>query len=151
MKTCNPSSIPLKLGKKWSKDDCPQTNEELIEKKPIPYKILLDSLMHASISTKHDTCYFPNSLAQYLSNLGKKKGMKHLGLLCKGSFEHFFLKGYCDAHWAPNIDNQRSTSHFCFLLGDCIVSWTSEKQRSTALSSTKSEYMAISRATTDAT
>ena len=68
----------------------------------------------------------------------------------KGSNKHFILKGYSDAYWAGNMDTRRSTTGYCFILGNCVVSWASRKQRSVALSSTESEYMALSKASTDA-
>lgn len=77
------------------------------------------------------------------------KGTSNVGLLYEGSKTDFFFKGYSDADWVGHVDTRRSTSGFCFLLGKCVVSWTSRKQRSVALSSTESEYMAISRASTD--
>nr|GEX95466.1 hypothetical protein [Tanacetum cinerariifolium] len=41
-------------------------------------------------------------------------------------------------------DTRRSTSGSMQLLGDKLVSWSSKKQKSTAISSTKAEYIALS-------
>ncbi|GJX17132.1 retrovirus-related pol polyprotein from transposon TNT 1-94 [Tanacetum coccineum] len=43
-----------------------------------------------------------------------------------------------------NADTRRSTSGSAQFLGDKLVSWSSKKQKSTAISSTKAEYIALS-------
>ncbi|GJX14010.1 reverse transcriptase, partial [Tanacetum coccineum] len=51
---------------------------------------------------------------------------------------------YADADHAGFQDTQRSTSSSMQLLGDRLVSWSSKKQKSTNISSTKAEYIALS-------
>lgn len=162
IESCNPASTPMELGLKMTKDDSPQTDQEIAHMKNISYKSLVGSLMHASVSTRPDISYSTNFVAQYLFNPGQKhqssakrilrylKGTSNVGLLYKSSNIDFILKGYSDAHWAGRVDTIRSTSGYCFLLGKCVISWTSRRQRSVALSSIESEYMAISRASTNA-
>ena len=60
------------------------------------------------------------------------------------------LHGFSDADWAGNKDTRRSTSGYCFLLAGRVISWSSKKQQSVALSSTESEYMALAKATAKA-
>ncbi|GKD46639.1 retrovirus-related pol polyprotein from transposon TNT 1-94 [Tanacetum coccineum] len=55
------------------------------------------------------------------------------------------LTAFADADHAGCQDTKRSTSGSMQLLGDILVSWSSEKQKSTAISSTKAEYIALSR------
>jgi len=50
------------------------------------------------------------------------------------------VHGYTDANWASNVLDGRSTSGFMFSFGSGIVSWSSKKQPTFALSSTKVEY-----------
>ncbi|GKB12527.1 retrovirus-related pol polyprotein from transposon TNT 1-94 [Tanacetum coccineum] len=54
------------------------------------------------------------------------------------------LTGYADADHAGHQDTRRSTSGNAQFLGDKLVSWSSKKQKSTALSITKAEYIAMS-------
>jgi hypothetical protein len=162
MEACNLVSTPMEPRLKLTKDNSPQNDEDLAAMTNIPYKSLVGSLMHASISTRPNISYSTNSVAQYLSNPRKKhwgsakrilrylEGTKTLGLMYRASQQPFTLEGYSDANWAGNVDTRRSTSGYCFLLGNCVVSWTSRKQKSVALSSTESEYMAISKASADA-
>ncbi|GJX74463.1 hypothetical protein Tco_0313058 [Tanacetum coccineum] len=54
------------------------------------------------------------------------------------------LIAYLDADHAGCQDTRRSTSRSAQFLGDKLVSWSSKKQNSTAISSTKAEYIALS-------
>ncbi|GKC40169.1 hypothetical protein Tco_1052553 [Tanacetum coccineum] len=54
------------------------------------------------------------------------------------------LTAFADADHAGCQDTKRSTSGSMNLLGDKLVRWSSKKQKSTAISSTKAEYIALS-------
>ncbi|GKD86724.1 hypothetical protein Tco_1357878 [Tanacetum coccineum] len=54
------------------------------------------------------------------------------------------LTAYADADHAGCQDSRRSTSGSAQFLGDRLVSWSSKKQRSTAISTTEAEYIAMS-------
>ncbi|GJS69848.1 retrovirus-related pol polyprotein from transposon TNT 1-94 [Tanacetum coccineum] len=60
-----------------------------------------------------------------------------------GSFM-YMTSTYSDADHARCQDTRRSTSGSAQFLGDKLVSWSSKKQKSTAISSTKAEYIALS-------
>ncbi|GKD57367.1 retrovirus-related pol polyprotein from transposon TNT 1-94, partial [Tanacetum coccineum] len=51
---------------------------------------------------------------------------------------------YCDADYVGCQDSRRSTSGSAQLLSGKLVSWSSKKQKSTALSSTEAEYITLS-------
>ncbi|GJV17339.1 hypothetical protein Tco_1362662 [Tanacetum coccineum] len=55
------------------------------------------------------------------------------------------LTAYADADHAGCQDTRHSTSGSAQFLGDKLVSWSSKKQKSTAISSTEVEYIALSR------
>ena len=72
----------------------------------------------------------------------------HLGLLyVKGDSE---LVGYCDADWAGDHNDRKSTSGYVFQLSGAAVSWRSKKQSCVALSTAEAEYVALSSATQEA-
>ncbi|GJZ67398.1 retrovirus-related pol polyprotein from transposon TNT 1-94 [Tanacetum coccineum] len=54
------------------------------------------------------------------------------------------LTSYADVDHAGCQDTKRSTSGCMQLLGDKLVSWSSKRQKSAAISSTKAEYIAMS-------
>ncbi|GJR89045.1 retrovirus-related pol polyprotein from transposon TNT 1-94 [Tanacetum coccineum] len=70
-------------------------------------------------------------------------GTINMGLLYpKGS--GFDLTAFSDADHAGCVDTRKSTSRGIQFLGDKLVSWMSKKQDSTAMSSAKAEYVALS-------
>nr|GEU33776.1 hypothetical protein [Tanacetum cinerariifolium] len=54
------------------------------------------------------------------------------------------LTAYANTDYARCQDTRRSTSGSAQFLGDKLVSWSSKKQRSTVISTTKAEYIAMS-------
>ncbi|GJZ95255.1 hypothetical protein Tco_0667458 [Tanacetum coccineum] len=56
----------------------------------------------------------------------------------------FALTAFADADHAGCQDTRRSTSGSVQLLGDRLVSWSSKRQKSAAISSTEAEYIALS-------
>ncbi|GJT85197.1 retrovirus-related pol polyprotein from transposon TNT 1-94 [Tanacetum coccineum] len=59
-------------------------------------------------------------------------------------FLYCFTTAYADADHAGCQDTRRSTSGCMQLLGDRLVSWSSKRQKSVAISSTEAEYIAMS-------
>lgn len=57
------------------------------------------------------------------------------------------LFGYTDADWARNVFDQRSTRGYCFALGSGMISWSSKKQPTVALSSIEARYRCATVAT----
>ena len=57
----------------------------------------------------------------------------------KGS--SFYLIGYLDSDYAGCKVDRKSTSGTCQFLGRSLVSWTSKKQNSVALSTAEAEYI----------
>ncbi|RXH78898.1 hypothetical protein DVH24_006968 [Malus domestica] len=51
------------------------------------------------------------------------------------------LVGFCDANWACNKDDSRSTYGYAFSFGSGVFSWASMKQSTVALSIVEAEYV----------
>ncbi|GJY15962.1 hypothetical protein Tco_0386384 [Tanacetum coccineum] len=71
------------------------------------------------------------------------KGTVHRGLWYPKD-SSFALTTFADADHAGCQDTRRSTSGSIQLLGDRLVSWSSKRQKSAAISSTEAEYIALS-------
>lgn len=67
-----------------------------------------------------------------------------------GESSKLTLKGYSDSDWAANSDNRKAITGFIILLGDSVISWSSKKQPTVALSSTEAEYTAFTEASKEA-
>jgi hypothetical protein len=64
-------------------------------------------------------------------------------LVCDITKEQIELIGYFDSDYAGCKVERRSTLGTCQLLGRSLVSWSSKKQNSVALSTTEAKYIAI--------
>ncbi|GKA55944.1 hypothetical protein Tco_0755016 [Tanacetum coccineum] len=71
------------------------------------------------------------------------RGNINMGL-CHSKDSYIALTAFADADHAICQDTRISTSRSMQLLGDRLVSWSSKKQKSTAISSIESEYIALS-------
>ncbi len=60
------------------------------------------------------------------------------------------LVGYCDANWASDLEDRRSTIGFVFMMGGGAISWSSKRRPTIILSTTEAEYMANTQATKEA-
>jgi hypothetical protein len=58
--------------------------------------------------------------------------------------------GYYDADWGGDLEDRRSTIGFVFMIGGGAIFWSSKRQPTIALSTTKAKYMANTQATKEA-
>nr|GEX40388.1 protein NYNRIN-like [Tanacetum cinerariifolium] len=70
-------------------------------------------------------------------------GTIYMGLWYPKDFG-FALKAFADADYAGCQDTRRNTSRFAQFLRDRLVSWSSKKQKSTAIFTTEAEYITLS-------
>ena len=68
------------------------------------------------------------------------KGTTNLDLFYVKS-NNFDLIAYTDADYDRCKIDRKSTSGSCQILGNCLVSWSSRKQNTVALSSTEAKYV----------
>ena len=59
------------------------------------------------------------------------------------------IQAYSDADWAGDPTDRRSTTGYCFILGDSLISWRSKKQMAVARSSNEAEYRALAATTAE--
>ena len=60
------------------------------------------------------------------------------------------LVGYSDADYARCTDTRRSQSGYIFMLNGAAISWKSQRQKSTALSTAEAEYIALAECAKEA-
>ncbi|KAG0572350.1 hypothetical protein KC19_VG087600 [Ceratodon purpureus] len=115
---------------------------------PTQYQHMVGKLIFLT-HTRPDISYAePHALAvkhlyRYL------QGTADLALLYRKG-EEDKLYGFTDADWAADLYDRKSTTGFVFFLGKTLVTWNSRKQPTLALSSTESEYMALTEGAKEA-
>ncbi|KAK2401718.1 putative mitochondrial protein [Trifolium repens] len=75
------------------------------------------------------------------------KGTTNLGLLYKKSLDSK-LVGFCDADYAGDKIERKSTSGNCQFIGENLISWASKRQTTIALSTTEAEYISAAKCCT---
>ena len=68
------------------------------------------------------------------------KGTTNLGLLYRKSLDYKLI-GFCDADYAGDRIERKSTSGNCQFLGDNLISWASKRQTTIAMSTAEAEYI----------
>ncbi|GKA46636.1 retrovirus-related pol polyprotein from transposon TNT 1-94 [Tanacetum coccineum] len=118
------------------------------------FRGMVGSLMYLT-SSRPDLVFAVCMCARYQAKPTKKhlEAIKRIFRYLKGTINMglwypkdnaMSLTAYADADHAGCQDSRRSTSGSAQFLGDRLVSWSSKKQRSTAISTTEAEYIAMS-------
>ncbi|KAJ9535711.1 hypothetical protein OSB04_un001137 [Centaurea solstitialis] len=120
---------------------------------PTLYRHLVGSLVYLTV-TRPDIAYAVHTVSQFMSApcsdhyatvlriLRYLKSTMFHGLFFS-STSSLILRGFSDADWDSDITDRRSTTGYCFFLGDSLISWRNKKQSLTSRSSTEAEYRAL--------
>ena len=111
--------------------------------------------------TRIDIAFAVSVVSRYKTRpqVPHEQAVKHIYRYLKGTVnlallywrgEESTLCGFTDADWASDTYNRKSTTGYVFFLGSTPITCNSRKQPTVALSSTKSEYMAITEGTKEA-
>nr|GEW25807.1 retrotransposon protein, putative, Ty1-copia subclass [Tanacetum cinerariifolium] len=112
-------SLSLHHGIKISKDLCLKTDEELDRMSPVPYPLVVGSIMYAMTCIRCDVSFALRMVSRHQQNPGKghwtvvKNILKYLRntkdmFLVYGGEEELRVTGYCDASWQTDKDDSRS-------------------------------------------
>ncbi|KAL4010710.1 hypothetical protein IC575_027725 [Cucumis melo] len=126
---------------------------------PTLYRQLVGSLIYLTV-TRPDIAYAVHIVSQFMAAPRTIHFTAVLRILryIKGTLGHglqfssqssLVLSGFSDADWAGDPTDRRSTTGYCFYLGDALISWRSKKQSVVSRSSTESEYRALADATSE--
>ncbi|GJY69908.1 retrovirus-related pol polyprotein from transposon TNT 1-94 [Tanacetum coccineum] len=162
----NQSKYALESLKKYGFESCDPVDTPMVEKSkldedkegkavdPSHYRGMIGTLLYLTAS-RPDLQFAICMCARYQARPTEKhlnavkrifrylKGTVHRGLWYPKD-SSFALTAFADADHAGCQDTRRSTSGSIQLLGDRLVSWSSKRQKSAAISSTEAEYIALS-------
>ncbi|GJY13928.1 retrovirus-related pol polyprotein from transposon TNT 1-94 [Tanacetum coccineum] len=162
----NQSKYALESLKKYGMESCDPVNTPMVEKSildeytegkvvdPTHYRGMVGTLMYLTAS-RPDLTFVVCMCARYQAKPTEKHlhAIKRIFKYLRGTVNRglwypkdssIALTAYADADHAGCQDTRRSTSGSMQLLGDRLVSWSSKRQKSVAISSTEAEYIALS-------
>ena len=149
---CKPSKIPMH-------PTCILEREEVSKKvEQKVYRGMIGSLLYLTAS-RPDILFSVCICARFQSDPREShltavkrifkylKGTTNLGLFYRKSSD-YSLVGYCDADFAGDRVERKSTSGSCQFLGENLISWSSKRQSTIALSTAEVEYIAAAGCST---
>lgn len=152
--------VPFAPHFKLSSVQSPKSEEERKEMSHIPYSSAVGSLMYSMVCTWPDLAHSMSIVSRFMANPRKVhwNAVKWMFKYLTGTLSHVLtyggakigvqpsILGYLDADYAADINKRRSTSGWVFRLWNSTISWKSSLQHVVALSTTKAEYIALSKA-----
>ena len=148
MTGCKPAESPIESNHKLQLGVGESVDKER-------YQRLVGKLIYLSL-TRPDIAYAVSLVSQFMHDpreshsqavfriLRYLKSSPGKGLLFS-KHGHFRIEAFTDADWAGSLDDRRSTSGYCTLVGGNLVTWRSKKQNVVARSSAEAEYRAMAQ------
>jgi hypothetical protein len=161
MSNARPVSTPLAKSAPLTKEDCPQSPEDLEYMRSVPYLSAVGSLMYLAVGTRPDIAYAVGALSRFNANPGQAhwKQVQHVFKYLAGTQDLSLCYGpgpdstslqiFSDADYAGDVDSARSTSGHTVFIGKSLVNWSSKRQSVVAKSTTEAEYIAANEAGSD--
>ena len=113
-----------------------------------------DLLCMQMLAMRADIAFAVSTVSQFMLKAGPPHWMvvKHIMRYLKGTLDFkFFLKGkyvvlrgFCNADWARDANNQQSIIGYEFFVGIGVILWKCKKKPTIALSTIEAEYMVTS-------
>jgi hypothetical protein len=150
-----PVATPLEPGIDLNLDSPAVSIQSLSPSEKAEYREGIGSLMYVCVGSRPDISYAVTTLSRFVESPRSThliamrrvfrylKATRDLRLVLGG--DNCDLIGYSDADWASQMD-RHSISGYAFYIGNGAVSWSSKKQPIVTLSSTESEYVALTHA-----
>ena len=150
MEECNLAQTPLEARMKFNQQEGPLVDSTI-------FRSLIGSLRYLT-HTRSDLTYFVGFLSRFIERptiehlTALKRVLRYLrgtigyGLVYLKGQSKARLVGYSDRDFAGDEQDTKSTSGQVFLLGDMLISWASQKQKTVDLSSCEAKYVAATAA-----
>ena len=118
------------------------------------YQAIVGKLLYIARMTRPDICFAVSIAARYASNPGPahfqivEKIIRYLNSTKDNELsfdcqETSAINSYCDADWAGDINDRKSTTGIAIFIGKGLIYWKSRKQTSIAQSTMESEIIAL--------
>jgi hypothetical protein len=133
MEDCKAIGVPVDPNTKLKKNE----NKD-VEMVKVPYQQAVGSLMFAMLCTRPDLEYPISVVSQHMANPSIEHWMavKRIFRYLQGTLQFKLrirglapqgLVGYCDADWASDLEDRRSTTRFVFIMGGGAISWSNKQ------------------------
>lgn len=162
MSACRPVKTPLDPSTKLTKYATEGENDVKLTDQSL-YQQIVGSLMYLMIATRPDIANSVSIVSQFAASPTNThmQAVKHILRYLRGTSTfklnygpnndaQIVLTGFSDSDWANDVNTRRSTTGYAFFLCGGVISWSSKRQRTVALSTTEAEYMALTQTTKEA-
>lgn len=152
MLECNPTKYPMEAKLHVGKDEFGTPVDST------DYRRVIGCLRYLT-HTRPDLMYAVGIASRYMEKPTQKhqqivkqilryvKGTMDFGLTYEKDDRKHEVLGYTNSSWISDLDDSKSTGGMAFYLNKNLVSWSSQKQKTVALSSCEAEFMAATAAT----
>ena len=164
MTTCDGCHIPMDPKEDWS---IRQDDIYLSDDARRLYQTAIGSLLYLMLGSRPDLAFAVTKLARYCSSPTERHwtGIKRVLRFIKATLNTYLVLGqraatspahtspvcdFFDAAYMDDTTDRHSTMAYVFFVGNSVVSWSSKKQPTLALSTTEAEYLSGTEATKEA-
>jgi hypothetical protein len=151
MGDCNPTKIPMDPGAKLDAD------KGGVRVDGTEYRRVIGCLRY-HLHTRPDLSFSVGMCSRYMEKptVKHQRAVKHILRYLKGTIDlglvytqegkEETIIGYSDSDLGGDLVGRRSTGGMAFYLNDSLITWTSHKEKTIALSSCEAEFMATTEA-----
>ncbi|CAL5345664.1 unnamed protein product [Camellia sinensis] len=150
MLNCKPATTPMNINEKLQCED----GAEMADASR--FRSLVGGLIYLT-HTRPDIAFSVGMISRFMQHPSKlhfgaaKRVLRYIaGTMDYGIWYakvfNFKLSGFTDSDWESSLDDRWSISANVFTLGSGVITWSSKKQATVALSSSEAEYVAATSA-----
>ena len=137
MQSAKFASTPHPINLCLSQRHCQTSSPEGEDMKLVPYAPAVGSLMYAMVATRPNISHVVGVVSRFMHNPGRShwNAVRHVFRYLAATKDHDILfgvnstssvVGYTDSNFAGCVDSRKSTTRYCFKLGNGPISWKSK-------------------------